>query len=256
MKNPNEIQSNQFEPYRFFKFRDIDKYSVDSLIKGTIYFSPINKLNDPFDCKLDIMKSIENAAKYLSKQNSTKASAKLLDLLKNNSFFEELQIKLTNVGICSFSLKLNEALLWSHYANKHKGIAILYEFPKEILANGNKFLGTSGVSYKLNPLKDFYISISDQLPVHDIILSIELAKRIFTAKSPCWRYEREVRIIKNNPGILRIEKSFIKQICFGLNTSDEDIELIKEIISHYKDKVQLCKAIRAPSDFGMRFKKI
>jgi hypothetical protein len=255
MKNPNKVQSDQSEPYRFFKFRGIDKYSIDSLTNGTIYFSPINKLNDPFDCKLDIIKSIKNAARYLSKQSSTKA-AMLLDILKNSSFFEELQIKLSNVGICSFSLKLNEAFLWSHYSNRHQGMAILYEFPEEYLDDGSRFIGISDVIYNLNPLKDFFVSISDQLPMHNNMLSIELAKRIFTAKSPCWRYEREVRIIKNNPGILRIEKSFIKQICFGLNTSDEDIERIKEIISHYIDKVQLCKVIRATSDFGMRFKKI
>ncbi len=252
MAKSKDVKSDRL----FSKFRDIDKYSIDSLIMGTIYFSPPNKLNDPFDCKLDISKAIENAAKYLSKKSSGEDSYRLNDLLKKNSFFDKFQMKISKIGICSFSLKLKDVLLWSHYSNKHKGISILYQFPYEFLDDGDKFIGISEVFYKRNPLKDWFISIANQLPMQDDELGIELAKKILTAKSPKWRYEKEARIISRSQGVLSIEKSFIKQICFGLATSDEDISLIKEITSHYKQKVELYRAIRASSDFGIRFKKI
>jgi len=256
MGKRKEIKSDQSAPFRFFKFREINKYSIDSLIMGTLYFSPRDKLNDPFDCRLDIKKAIKNAAKYLSKQGSGKDSANLIDLLNNNSFFDKLQTIIGNIGICSFSLKLNNVLLWSHYANKHKGISILYEFPMDFLNDKDKFIGIPDVTYNNNSLQKCFINIVNQLPMNYSELAIELLKQILAAKSPSWKYEKEVRIIRSNPGLLKIEKNFIKQICFGLDTQDEDVALIKEITDNYKEKVQLCKAIRASSDFGVRFKKI
>lgn len=256
MKKPPEVKSDRSSPYTLFKFRDINKYSIDSLIMGTLYFSSPNKLNDPFDCKLDIIKAIENAAKYLSKQGSPKDSENLHYLLGNIILFDKLQRKIDSVGVCSFSLKLNDALLWAHYSNKHKGMSILYDFPEAFLIDGNKFIGISKVSYKKNPLRDWFISIANQLPMQNDDLAVELVKNILTAKSPNWRYEKEARIIGWNPGVLKIEKTFIKQICFGLETPNEDISLIKEITSHYKEEVKLYKAIRASGDFGIRFKKI
>jgi hypothetical protein len=118
--------------YRFFKFRDINKNSIASLINGTIYFSPLDKLNDPFDCNLDIKKAILNAAKFLKTENSIK----LFELLKNDTLIESLHKKYRRIGICSFSLKLKDVLLWPHYANNHKGMCILYEFPMQFLDVG------------------------------------------------------------------------------------------------------------------------
>jgi hypothetical protein len=67
--------------YHLFKFRDIDKYTIDSLIKGTIFFSPPEKLNDPFDCNLDVKKSILNASEYLLRNGSLRGSENLKNLL-------------------------------------------------------------------------------------------------------------------------------------------------------------------------------
>jgi hypothetical protein len=85
---------------------------------------------------------------------------------------------------------------------------------------------------------------------------IELAKIYFTSKSHAWSYEKETRIISQKPGSLKIEKSFIKQICFGLNTAIEDVELIKEITKHYNHEVQFCQIIRSEDDFGIDVKEI
>lgn len=114
----------------------------------------------------------------------------------------------------------------------------------------------SEVYYTKNRLKEWFIRIANQFPIKDDDLAIELAKIIFTSKSPNWKYEKEVRIIRQKPGLLKIEKDFIKEIYFGLATPNEDIALIQEITSHYKEKVQLFRAVRGSNDFGIGFKKI
>ncbi len=47
--------------YIFFKYRPVNKFLLDSLVKAVIYFPNRKQLNDPFDCNVDIVKSVENA---------------------------------------------------------------------------------------------------------------------------------------------------------------------------------------------------
>ena len=56
----------QMSEYVFFKFREINKYLIDALVKGTIYFASPRQLNDPFDCRVDIKKSAKQAIEQLT----------------------------------------------------------------------------------------------------------------------------------------------------------------------------------------------
>jgi hypothetical protein len=49
------------EENHILKFRKIDKFLLDSLVHGHLCFAPPDKLNDPFDCKIDINKSLTKA---------------------------------------------------------------------------------------------------------------------------------------------------------------------------------------------------
>ena len=129
--------------------------------------------------------------------------------------------------------------MWSHYADEHKGLAILYDFPEAYLDDGKTFIGTVEVTYEENSLTNWFLKMAKKLPTQLEELSIELAKIYLAVKSPDWQYEKEARIIKHEPGPLEIQKDYIKQICFGLNTPESDIDLIKEIVGHYNDKVDL-----------------
>ncbi len=44
-----------------FKFRKIDKYLLTSLVQSEIYFAHPEQLNDPLDCRVDILNALENA---------------------------------------------------------------------------------------------------------------------------------------------------------------------------------------------------
>ncbi len=78
-----------------------------------------------------------------------------------------------------------------------------------------------------------------------------LAQKVLTVKSPSWRYEREIRIINVKSGIFKIPRSFIKGICFGLQTPDNDIELIYEIVNKFKNKVDFNRVVKSKSDFDI-----
>ncbi len=123
--------------YCFFKYRAINKDLLDSLVKSQLFFAPRNRLNDPFDCNIDISRALDHL--LLSEE---KDKTDLLRKLRNND--DELKRFNNNVdplGICSFSLTPNETLMWSHYANDHKGICLRYDFPEALLNNGDEIFG-------------------------------------------------------------------------------------------------------------------
>jgi len=239
------------ETYRYFKYRTINGNLLNSLNEGTLYFPPQNKLNDPFDCELDIKKAINNAIK-LSKPEQAK---KLGELLSDSKRLDNFQENIDKLGICSFSEEINDSqtLLWAHYANDHKGICITYEFPESFLNDENNILGTSRVTYKPNSLTEWFVELGGELPVSDKELITTLLIRVLTAKSPPWEYEKEVRIIRSEHGLFKIEKEHIKQILFGLHATDTDILKVRDAIKVYEHEVKSYKAIRGDDDFGINY---
>jgi len=240
--------------YKFYKYRKINSRFLNSLEDGTICFSHQKDLNDPFDCELDIKKAISNAADDLGEAGGKK----LRNLLKRNGGFERFQTNVNELGIFSacFGMDKNQTLLWSHYADDHKGVCVLYEMPTEFLDDEENILGVSRVTYEQDSLTNWFKALASKLPVSDYSFITELLKRVLTAKSPPWHYECEVRIMRPTAGPFEIDKSFIKQICFGLQATDDDIEKVKAIVNNYKSKVNLYKAIRGNKDFGIEYKEI
>ena len=240
--------------YRFYKYRHINSRLLESLRDGTIYFSNQKGLNDPFDCELDIEKAIDNAADDLGREQAES----LRHLLKSDGEFERFQANVNELGIFSacFEMDENQTLLWSHYANDHKGLCVMYEMPVAFLDDEDNILTVSKVTYDKDALTDWFKNLAPRLPVSHFELITELLKKVLTAKSPPWRYEGEVRIIRPAAGPFKIDKSFIKQICFGLQASDEDIDAVKSIVEKYGSKVALYKAIRGEKDFGIEYEEI
>lgn len=239
-------------PITLYKYRAINKFFIDSLIKEAIYFARPDELNDPFDCKVDIKNSILNAAKSIDRVNAQK----LMELLEDKELFDSLQEDINSLGICSFAgvfrRDQQEVLMWTHYANNHRGVCIKYEFPYNFVDQEDEIVGCSNVSYEPEALTTWFKSSeisSMDFNSEDFIM--ELAKKVLTIKSPSWHYESEIRIIRLKNGNFKIPKSYIKGVCFGLETSFSDIELLRKIVNNFYGNVDFYKIKRGNSDFGV-----
>ena len=163
---------------KYYKYRTTNnlEWLADILVNHRFYCSLPNLLNDPMEGLFHVN-------------------------LKDQGL-STLQFSNENFKICSFSTDLTEILLWSHYAEEHKGIAIEFE-----------------------PHKDLNeINYSDSLPTFtDKMLT---AEEIHLTKLKRWAYEREYRYITKN-----MEEEFlygkITKIIFGIRTPDS----VKKIIS-------------------------
>lgn len=233
--------------YTLFKFRAINKNLLDSLAKSYLYFAHPDQLNDPFDCRVDVDKALVNA---IARSTATKAQ---LEQLQGNFDLDQIKDMAGNAGVCSFSdgdKPLENSLMWSHYADCHKGICFTYSIPEHYLvAQSDQLPVVSEVNYGINPITDWLIQpeLIEGLSFNETFLV-----KLLTAKSACWSYEKEVRIISREQGQMEIDRSFLKQICFGLNTPKTDIDLIKMVSAKFGYSASFCQVQRSVDDFGLK----
>ena len=136
-----------------------------------------------------------------------------------------------DMGIICFSAKVNDPILWSHYADKHKGVA--FEVAAEIVSDGN-----DGINFEVNgseykklhkveydkgrttfPFQEFFKLSKTQL--HDQM------KSFYKQKSGSWKYEREYRWVvdlemcKPSGGrfLWPIPHDFITRVIIGVRSS-------------------------------------
>lgn len=205
---------------------------------STLYFAAPPTLNDPHDCQIDIGAAIGRA---ISK-TSGKRQALLGQILKLG-LVSLIQKDLPNMGVCCFSRKLDNSLMWSHYADSHKGVCLCYEIPTAFLSP-NQIHAWAPVTYRNNPLTHWLVHELDE-ETHAGEAAIEITKCVLTMKSRAWSYEKEGRLFRHSSGLVELPREFLKQVCFGLNAPAADKRLIMNIVSTCYEHVQFAKMIRA-----------
>ena len=144
-----------------------------------------------------------------------------------------------NFAITCFSKKSDEILMWSHYANKHTGFCVEYDFSK--CTNWAALITLFPVIYsKSRP--HFPMSIFEQsnnfkdITVKEDNDSIISLIRLLLIKSDIWRYEEEWRIIGLQNQLIDkhlLELDIVTKIYLGANISEKNE---KEIVDIAKSK--------------------
>lgn len=131
-------------------------------------------------------------------------------------------------GIYSLSKKANSVLMWSHYANNHKGICIGFDLTE--LLNTKEFNLNSDVEY------DDYYPVFNLTEAPD---ELEQAKKLTRFKASDWQYEEEYRLVKifwpdiphDENRLITLPPSCIKEVICGLHIED----------THFNEIAKLCK---------------
>lgn len=162
---------------------------------------------------------------------------------KINSVYEQLDqmvkqmhLKLGEViGITCFSETPKNMLMWSHYANKHTGICVEYDFSRLFSTAANTLLFPVTYTNKrpLFPIDKLDIGIDGKVKDGQTLPAEAIPEIIkaLTVKSKVWEYEREWRHIaftKDAPDRL-VKLPIISKIILGINISPEDKEKVIEL---------------------------
>ncbi len=154
--------------------------------------------------------------------------------------------------------------MWSHYADGHRGVCLLYEIPRDYFMSRYSpevdkdffFVGGAPVCYQSNVFYD-WLTTGDLDSPHAGSVAENAMTVMFTAKAPEWSHEEEYRIITRRPGRMTFEPGFLKQVVFGLGTPEQPRRLITQVAKRANKDVVLSEARRsAYNDFGMTFPEI
>lgn len=235
------------KPEVLYKYRSINKFTLDTLVSNQIYFSTPAKFNDPFDTKCSFSKTIEKAS-YDEAIKIFGSDAEDMHLFKAdgliNATTEEFIQELSQKGILSLCETKNNQLLWAHYAADHTGICIGFE-----VSNENS-LGDSKHTHKVN-YTESYPSISQRSlgsPRH----RKEAQHRVLHTKSKLWSYEQEWRCIYPEGDRVYDVPGRICEINFGCRTTTSDKSLIKRILAG--SNLKFYQAELKQNDFGLKFR--
>lgn len=171
---------------RFYKFRSLNniRWFLDVLLYKRLYAARYDELNDPME------------GHYLTLPHN-------VDLIK------QLRDKKTNIRICSLTNDYKHSLLWTHYADSHRGCCIEVDIKRNI-------------AKKIN-----YV---DSLP---LIFNLVTPKDVLSHKSKIWEYENEYRVFS--------EKIYVdvevRRIIFGNRVKKSDYEFFKLLISSIDNTV-------------------
>lgn len=235
------------------KFRAINQRLDSLLLDHEIYFSPPEKLNDPFDCHHDLMKSLRRAI--------GRADARHADFLKAlmgyESELKNIESASKKAGVCAFSTSLKSPLLWSHYAASGQGCCVIFRFPQQFFISIPDVLGLEDVAYDDSGLSRWlwmdahrYLREPSSPEFLGKFLPV-LQTRLLATKGKHWRYEQETRIIRGKSGSLRIDPVFIAGICFGMETSESDIRRVIRRADQGGLRCSYFRITRDDTNFGL-----
>ena len=196
---------------KLFKFYFFNTNTIDSLLNSYFFLANPATFNDPFDSNRNLIVDYKEE----------------IDTEKNMNHFED-------IGITSFCEDINNPIMWAHYTNNYRGIAIEFDTSNfKLLIEKDQFVGDSFKSgFSIN--KVIYVNY-----ITPIQKAFKFYKRyLFATKGKYWQVENEWRIIGelNKEKInrrLKFNPSILKTVYVGYNLFNEDktaISLIKSII--------------------------
>lgn len=186
-------------PAFLYKYYRDQSLNLDSVMSNKMWYSAPYNFNDAFDCDVAIneqaiFKSLlpavsggkiirEGSSVWLQLKSGLHKQLALLSRI-----FEDQKV---SMGIACLSEVPDSILMWSHYANNHRGFCVAYN-----LLGLNQKLQFSAVPVLYTQDRVCLRSIPlDQDTLNKETMSLFIQS--LTSKSPEWSYEKEWRIIRD-----------------------------------------------------------
>lgn len=225
--------------YRYFPNKNND-HRDNAITQAVLWFSNPDDFNDPLDSNLAYRQTYSREEIKSFWQNfldnnpeCPKSLAQILESWGKSNKFVDYQNKKfkeyrESIGVACFSATPTNILMWSHYADNHKGV--VYGFSADLFSNTD----SDGLYSK--PLEVKYPEERKYELLSYALLGKEMqfAKEL-TTKAMDWSYEQEYRFIGFNCS--NLNKSFrresLKSIIFGSKTPSDEIERIKSLCGQH-----------------------
>lgn len=227
------------EFYYLYKHARVDQSElVFNVFKNCqLKFSRPIDFNDPYDCHFDTKIDFSGITRkkfnkefnreikeHEWKEISLDFQYELTRSFKINALRD---IRTKNFTVACFNNNPLNTLMWSHYADNHKGFLIEFKFPRNDI---NRL--PVPVDYSINyPILTLPWSMASFLSNKS--LQIEDLRKIFFTKSLDWKYENEYRLINTNHELATFPANLISSVVFGTKTPPKIMDKVNQIIKDF-----------------------
>lgn len=210
---------------RVYKYYDA-KYGRMALEKCRLKLSTIKDLNDPFEF---------NSPAFGTRED-------------RNMFKNVIEKSMAGKGLLCFSKSRRNPVMWSHYANSHKGICLGFDV-KDKLLNAVKYVDRRS---------------KNEIRYDDVFCpeNEEIFEKCLSTKFSHWKYEQEMRaffkvdkeeILNSNFFFEPFSENIIlREVCLGMNYESADMNLHTSIV---KSGVAVRTMRMAFSEFAIVFQQ-
>lgn len=286
-----------------YKFSKFDKYSLENLDKNQIWCNHYELFNDPFECWCIEKTGIPNPEKESGRYKNI-ISAWGYDPGPGNEeevfeycseFVHKYSMRVKNyiesARFSCFCRRLENLLMWSHYADGLRGFCI--EFDREKLLESNSFNAEvyDVVYQQAPPVVDtmIYEVANDQVWYHEMAIEEEekhvkhkknytsdkllpeyhkalsearkllfdLYFKMLCYKPVDWKYEEEIRLIFHSESTNTKGEAFkypinaIKSVTIGEKAIEKNTQQLLTILDKNKISVPIRRAIRDKSNYSI-----
>jgi Protein of unknown function (DUF2971) len=254
--------THQFEVlplYRYQTFPEEDDqkkgWVKQIFVEHKLFLPSRNLFNDPFDCVVPslletpgtvIKRYLEEFVdRHFSKAPDAEKIEKLSELMSVSALEgirRDLQDDVDKAGVLSFSKIRDDILMWSHYADKHKGLCLEFDGSANCIFFGE----AQPVEY------------TDYTPLPLNENPDRQMTRIILTKSKHWAYEQEYRIVRPDEAHRLVEypPELFTGVIFGCRMPRQLRDLVKQWSNEGNCHVAFYEAKPKAGEFGLDITRV
>ncbi|MBV6878566.1 DUF2971 domain-containing protein [Epilithonimonas ginsengisoli] len=220
--------------FKFKNAKSINDFNRDiqTILDDKIWFSGIESLNEPFE-KVYSTKSFDEYDG--TEEIVTNFFIPLREHI--NEYFEK-------VGILSLCGRNTNLVMWSHYADNHKGYCIEYNLNLDEM---------NSLNFETEDEVFLFEVEYDNSPIDFLSLPSNF-QFYLRRKNKLWEYENEFRFISSKQRLHNIPKNSIKAIYLGANVNNI---VNNTFLNLCKEKnIKLYQTYLSNNSYELKFKKI
>lgn len=263
-------------PDKLYKYKPFGVNTLRAITEAEVFYAKPSTFNDPLDCDPTIDMDVDRARlerllfRMLLRTETEPAARERIGYLRYMSseygdyktdpdvtnylmrmlardIKTELDKELGSEGILSLSATWQSGLMWSHYADEHRGICIEYdtreqEHPRlgKVDYHGPRAIKTSDL---------YRWKVQDNDAAKDRVF-----KTYFYTKSGEWRYEREWRDRREKSGIEEVPFR-TTAVLFGYRCNSSVIKSIVKLLNDHPE-IKIWQVLPKDEGFGLRRQKV
>ena len=219
---------------------------MESISEGVVWVSKPTNLNDPFEYSFYVEPDMSFEQVVKRKKDATKDNY----LGKQNELIEGLKGRFEIGGIFSLSERRNVSLMWSHYADYHKGFCIGYRVTDNNDLGNGKCAKVQYGKYPSFSLVEMWRAVEN--------MDNNFAKKLFEimvlSKDKNWKYEREWRVLYQQSNDWIIPNFEISSITFGMSMPEWQRKIIMKLLG--AKKISFFEAVKQKDSYNVRVARI